>query len=121
MLMKTFYQFLLEAPTPPPAPAGNTTPSPSGPATPPPGSPPAGGPASLGGPSLGSPLGGGMGGPPLGGGSPSLGGGLDMGMQPQQNQSSSVSVQKSKPINVWQALEKLVKNKNGQNQSKMIN
>jgi hypothetical protein len=69
---------------------------------------------------LGSPISGGLGGPPLGGGAPSLGG-LDMGAQPQQNQSSSVPVQKSKSINVWQALEKLVKNKNGQNQNKMIN
>ena len=119
--MKTFYQFLLEAPTPamPPASVGNTPPpSPgTGPGSPMPGSGP---PSALGGPSLGSPISGGLGGPPLGGGAPSLGG-LDMGAQPQQNQSSSVPVQKSKSINVWQALEKLVKNKNGQNQNKMIN
>jgi len=117
--MKTFYQFLLEAPTPQAAaPTGNAPPA-AAPGSPP--TPPSPGSSPLGGPSLGSPIGGGLGGPPIGGGAPSLGGGLDMGAQPQQNQSSSVTVQKSKPINVWQALEKLVKNKNGQNQSKMIN
>lgn len=118
--MKTFYQFLLEAPTPQAAPTGSTPPTSAAPAPGSPSTPPGSSP-TLGGPSLGSPIGGGLGGPPMGGGAPSLGGGLDMGAQPQQNQSSSVPVQKSKPINVWQALEKLVKNKNGQNQSKMIN
>lgn len=120
--MKTFYQFLLEAPTPPTPPTGNAGSSPAAaPPANPSSAPPAGGSMGLGGPGMGSPLGGPMGGPPLGGASPSLGGGIDAGIQPQQNQSSNVPVQKSKPINVWQALEKLVKNKNGQNQSKMIN
>lgn len=113
--MKTFYQFLLEAPTPPPAAAGASPSSPPpGAGGPIPGGPTGGPPMGLGGPPMGGPS---LGGPPMGG--PSLGG-LD-GPQPAQSPSQGVPVQKYKTTNVWQALEKIIKNKNGQSQEKMIN
>lgn len=118
--MKTFYQFLNEAPlTPPGAPP---TPPPGGPASPPTGGASLGGPPSpgggggLGGPPMG---GGGLGGPPMGGGSPSLGS-PPMGGDPSKPQ-GQINVQKSKPLSVWQALEKIIQSKNGQSQNKMLN
>lgn len=121
--MKTFYQFLTEAPQQPPA--GGPNPPAGGPASPP-GGPslgggpsPIGGGAGLGGPPMGG--GAGLGGPPMGG-APSLGGGLGgpTGGDPTQPQ-GQINVQKSKPLSVWQALEKIVQAKNGQNQNKMVN
>lgn len=115
--MKTFYQFLTEAPTP----AG---PSPDA-AAPAPGAAPEapdsigglGGGPGPGGPGImpGGPPGGGLGGLSGGLGGPSL------GPSPDGSQASNMPVQKYKSIDVWQALEKLIKNKNGQNQDKMLN
>jgi hypothetical protein len=43
-----------------------------------------------------------------------------MDSPPAQGSPQNAPVQKYKTTNVWQALEKLIKNKNGQNQNKMI-
>lgn len=118
--MKTFHQFIInEAPATPPTPT-----SPSGG----PGGPPATPPGGLGG-SLGpsmplgapSPLGAGL--PPAGPG-PSLGGppSIDPSMGgPSPQGTGQVSSQKIVVSNVWQALEKIIKNKNGQKDKKVIN
>jgi len=114
--MKTFYDFLLEAPQPPTGgpPAASGSPPAGGLGGPPPG-PPAGG---LGGPPMGGPPpgppAGGLGGPP-GMASPDLGIGGGDQSQPQ----SQVKIQTSKSVNVWQALEKIL-GKNGQNSKKMV-
>lgn len=121
--MQTFYEFLLKE-----QPEGAKPPSgtPSGTKAPEGGSPtPAGG---LGGPPMG--LGGppmGRGGPPPGlGGMGGLGGGMpsidaSMGGPQTGGGQASVSPQKIAVSNVWQALEKIIKNKNGQNSQKMVN
>lgn len=117
--MKTFYDFLLEAPTPPaaPAPSAATPPPPAAPGAGagagPTGSPP----SPLGGlgPSLGS----------IGGGSPMpspMGGGMGMGSEgmPQGSPQGKATVQKVKTLSVWDALEKSLGNKNGQNKNNMV-
>jgi len=116
--MINFYDFiniLNEAPTPPPT----TSTPPKNP------TPPAGGTNS---PEIGSPSNAPLGGPAggIGGGIGSLGpgpvGGSSIGGPPELSPSGSmgsgksgpVAVQKVKSIDVWSALEKLIKNNNGQ-------
>ena len=114
--MKTFYDFLLEAPqSPAPANAtGGSLPPASSP-TPPAGGPPGG---------LGGPLGGLSSPSPLGGpsaGLPSLGSSELSGPgSPASPSAGPVPIQKLKSLTVWDALEKLIKNKNGQSDSNMI-
>lgn len=111
--MKTFYDFLLEAPQTPPASPAAGSPPPS------PGSPPSS--ASPPSPALGggpTPLGGGGG---LPGG---IGGGLPDMASPAGGPSPGgptgpVSIKKTKALNVFDALEKLINN-SGQNNSKMV-
>ena len=116
--MKTFYDFLLEAPQPPTGspPAGGPPPA-GGLGGPPPG-------GGLGGPPGGPPPAGGLGGPPggpppaVGLGGPQGGANPDLGGDQSQPQ-SQVKIQTSKSVNVWQALEKIL-GKNGQNSKKMV-
>lgn len=102
--MKTFYQFLTEAPSPPSKPpAGGSAAPPSG-ASP----PPSGGPPGSINPS-GPPIGLGGGGPPIGGlgGPPSpLGGPMASDPQSQPSQTNAVPVQRIKSKDVWEALKK---------------
>jgi hypothetical protein len=119
--MKTFYDFLLEAPQP--APAGGSPPS----AAAPPPAPPGGTAAA---PPMDAPIGGMGGPPPMGGmgGPPSLGGppspdlgGMGMGMgDPSQQAQPEIKIKKVKALDVFQALEKVVRNKHGQNSNKMV-
>ena len=111
--MKTFYDFLLEAPQPPTG--GPPAPSPpAGLGSPPPGGAPPGGlmggappPASpMGGAPPASPMGNPMGASPMG--------------DPAAGAQGQAKTQKFKALNVFQALEKVL-NKNGQNSSKMVN
>lgn len=116
--MKTFYDFLLEAPQSPAVPANTPggSPTPASSPTPPAGGPPGGLGGPLGGPSSPSPLGG-----PSAGGLPSLGSSdLSSGGSPASPSAGPVPIQKLKSLTVWDALEKLIKNKNGQSDSNMI-
>lgn len=106
MFMKTFYDFLLEAPQPP-----ATSPEPAPPAgglgaAPPPYAPPGGPPMAPPGPGM----------PDMGMGAPDMG---MMGGGAPPNASQPVSIQKSKSISVWDALEKII-NKNRQPSKKML-
>jgi hypothetical protein len=42
------------------------------------------------------------------------------GAEGDPSQNAPVNIQKSKPLSVWDALEKVVKNKNGQSPNKMV-